>query len=171
MNRFYHTFGPVFNSNSKLLILGSFPSVKSREELFYYAHPRNRFWKTLAALLEESVPQTVEDKKAMVLRHGIALWDCAESCKVVGSGDNTITEVSPVDIRLLLAESPIEAIFCNGTTAWQLYMEYLYPVTQLNAVKLPSTSPANAALKDEVLYQKWSSLLGPYLTKLREDLE
>ncbi len=157
--RSYHGFDPVYDENSRILILGSFPSVKSREQAFYYAHPRNRFWPVLAALTGEALPETIEGKKALLKRHGIALWDVAESCLVIGSGDNTIREVTPVDIRLLTGAAPIEAVYCNGSTAWALYMEYLYPITQLPAVKLPSTSPANAALRDDVLLYKWSRLL------------
>lgn len=154
-----HGFGPVYDAESKILILGSFPSVKSREEGFYYAHPRNRFWPTVCGLFGEPVPDTAEEKKAFLLDHHIALWDAAESCNVIGSGDNTIREVEPVNIREILAEAPIEAIYCNGATAWAIYMEYLYPITQTEAVKLPSTSPANASVKPEVLARKWAVLL------------
>ncbi len=162
--RSFHGFGPVGDENSTVLILGSFPSVRSRADGFYYAHPRNRFWPLLARLLEEPLPQSIPEKKALLARHGIALWDVAESCLVIGSGDNTIREVAPVNIRELLELSPIRAVFCNGSTAWQLYMEYLYPVTQMEAVKLPSTSPANAAVGDEALFARWSRLLLPALS-------
>ena len=159
MPRSTHGFGPVYDGSSRILILGSFPSVKSREDGFYYAHPRNRFWPLLARLLGEPEPATVEEKKRLVLSHGIALWDVAESCEVRGSGDNTIREVTPVAIRELLAAAPIEQVCCNGATAWALYMEYLYPITELPAVKLPSTSPANAQCTLEVLERKWRAAM------------
>ena len=163
MERVFHTFPPVYDEHSRILILGSFPSVKSREEGFYYGHPRNRFWPLLAALTGEAVPATVPEKQALLLRRGIALWDVAESCCIIGSRDNSIREITPVPIRELLEVSPIEAIFANGSTAWALYMEYLYPVTQMEAVKLPSTSPANAAVSSSRLQAAWEKALGPYL--------
>lgn len=166
MERFYHTFDPLYNDKSKILILGSFPSVKSRDDGFYYAHPRNRFWSVMSRLLEAPFPETADERRDLLLSRRIALWDVAESCEVVGSGDNTIRDVEPVDIRRILGEASIEAIFCNGSTAWALYMELLYPITQTEAIKLPSTSPANARVRDEALFLKWKAALGPYLENL-----
>ena len=162
--RVYHTFPPVWDASSRLLILGSFPSVRSREEGFYYGHPRNRFWPLLAALTQEPVPTDIPPKKDLLLRHGIALWDVAESCRIIGSSDSSIRDITPVPIREVLGGADIQAVFANGSTAWALYMEYLYPVTQMEAVKLPSTSPANAAVSADRLLQRWHDALAPYLS-------
>lgn len=153
------SFAPVFDADSKILILGSFPSVKSREEGFYYGNPRNRFWPLMAELFGEAVPQTVDEKKSLLLRHHIALWDVAKSCVIEGSGDNTIREVEPVPIREITDNCELEAVFANGSTAWAMYMEYLYPITQMPCLKLPSTSPANAAVKLEQLIKKWQPVV------------
>lgn len=159
MERVYHTFPPVYDENSKILILGSFPSVQSRKDGFYYGHPRNRFWPLMAALTEEAVPSSIPDKQELLLRHGIALWDVAQSCCIIGSSDSSIREITPVPIREILEAADIQAIFANGSTAWRLYMEYLYPVTDMEAVKLPSTSPANAAVSADRLLARWRQAL------------
>ena len=154
---------PLLCENPRILVLGSLPGDKSIEMQQYYGHPRNRFWPLIAALTGESLPQSIEEKKALLLRHHIAMWDVAESCVIEGSGDNSICEVTPVRIRELTGECQLEAVFANGQTAWSLYMEYLYPLTEMPCVKLPSTSPANAAVKPEVLLKKWGDALLPYL--------
>ena len=163
MERFHHTFPPVCDSASRILILGSFPSVKSREEGFYYGHPRNRFWPLLAALTNESIPHSIEEKKTILSRHHIALWDVIESCEIKGSSDSSIREIVPNNIREIFEGADIQAVFANGTTAWQLYMEYMYPVTQQECIKLPSTSPANAAVSADRLLARWQTALYPYL--------
>ena len=117
-----HEFGPVYNEKSKILILGSFPSVKSREIQFYYGHPQNRFWKVLAHILDEEVPQTIDEKKALLLENQIALWDVIESCSIIGSSDTSIKDVVVNDFSKILAESEIEKIFVNGTKAYELYL-------------------------------------------------
>lgn len=150
-----HDFAPVFDENSRILILGSLPSVKSREEGFYYGHPRNRFWKVLAEITGEELPWSIEEKKILLLRHGIAVWDVIASCDIIGSSDSSIKNVEPVDIKRIMENSRIQRIFANGRTAGKLYRKYLLPVTGVDAVELPSTSPANAAWSFERLSEEW----------------
>lgn len=156
--RVTHEFKPVYDEHSRLLILGTFPSVKSREMSFYYGHPQNRFWKLIAALNGEEVPERedIPAKKQMLLRHGIALWDVIASCQITGSSDSSIRDVVPNDIGALLRQTNIAHIYANGTKAYELYMKYVYDQTQVPVVKLPSTSPANAAYSFEKLYEVWS---------------
>ena len=162
MNTVIHPIPPVFDRNSKILILGSFPSVKSREGHFFYHHPQNRFWKTLAGVLDVPVPDTIAEKKAFLLSHRIALWDVIASCDIEGSSDSSIRNVEPTDIRRVLTESDIRAIFCNGKTSWNYYRKYQEAVTGIPAVSLPSTSPANAAWSLEKLKGAWNVIL-PYI--------
>lgn len=150
-----HTFEPVFDNNSKVLILGSFPSVKSRENHFYYGHPQNRFWKVLAKVFEVEVPTTIEEKKTFLLAHGIAIWDVIESCTIIGSSDNSIKDVVVNDFSKVLENSSIEKIYVNGGKAHELYKKYAEPKTGIEATKLPSTSPANAAWSLEKLCVAW----------------
>lgn len=150
-----HVFEPVYNKDSKILILGTFPSVKSRENHFYYGHPQNRFWKLLAQLTGYPVPETVDEKKKMLLENGIAIWDVIASCKIIGSSDSSIKDVVPNDIGGLLEQTGIEKIYANGGKAYELYMKYIYPDTKREIIKLPSTSPANAAFGMERLKQEW----------------
>ncbi len=151
-----HSFAPVFDERSRVLILGSLPSVKSREEGFYYGHPRNRFWKVLAQITGEKLPREIGEKKAMLLKHGIAIWDVIASCDIIGSSDSSIKNVEPVDIERVMGNSRIERIYANGRTAGKLYRKYLQPITGMPAVELPSTSPANAAWNLERLVEEWS---------------
>ena len=151
-----HKFEPVFDNNSRILILGTFPSVKSREMNFYYGHPRNRFWTIMAQILGENVPETIEDKKAMLLRNGIALWDVCEKCDVTGSSDSSIKNVVPVDIKRITDNADIVKIFANGNTAGKLYDKYLKDITGMDINVLPSTSPANAAFQMEQLKDRWN---------------
>ena len=150
-----HEIEPVYDKNSRVLILGSFPSVKSREAGFFYGHPQNRFWKVLAGICKEAVPQTVEEKKCFLLRNGIAVWDVIAECDITGSSDSSIRNVKPADIRRILDAAKIERICCNGTTAYRLYEKYLFPLCKREAVKLPSSSPANAAWSAERLMEEW----------------
>ena len=156
------SFAPVYNEHSRALILGTWPSPKSREMAFYYGHPQNRFWPMMAALTGEPVPkrEDIEAKKQIILRHGLALWDTLESCTITGASDASIRDVVPNDIAALLQKVPIEAVFCNGATAYRIYTKYLQPVTGLAAVKLPSTSPANAAWTMDKLAAAWGNYLG-----------
>ncbi len=150
-----HTFGPVYDPNSRILILGSFPSVKSREQQFYYGHPKNRFWSVLAALFEETPPEQIEEKKAFLLRHHIALWDVIGSCDIVGSSDSSIRNVVVNDIGRILNEAHIETIYANGGKAYQLFLKYCEKEGMPPVKKLPSTSPANAAWTFDKLLQAW----------------
>lgn len=157
-----HGFGPVYDARSRILILGSFPSAASRAVSFYYGHKQNRFWPLLCSLLEEPLPATTEEKRALVLRRHIALWDSIESCDIIGSSDSSIKNAESVDIMQILRRSPIRQIFCNGKTSGRVYDKYLFPVTGIKAQVLPSTSPANAASNMEALRREWQAIL-PYL--------
>lgn len=153
-----HDFEPVFDENSKVLILGTFPSVKSRENQFYYGHPQNRFWKVIAELTESEVPQTIEEKKKLLLEHGIAIWDVIESCDIIGSSDSSIKNVVPADIERVVANSKIQNIYANGGTAKKLYEKYSQKKTGREIIGLPSTSPANAAYSLERLLECWQEV-------------
>ena len=140
-----HTINPVYDENSRILILGSFPSVKSREQKFFYGHKQNRFWKVVSGILGCEVPQTIEEKKEMLLKHHIAVWDVIQSCEIEGSSDASIRDVIPNDLSEILRTADIQAIYTNGGKAYELYQKYVYPVTKRGIIKMPSTSPANAA--------------------------
>ena len=154
-----HSFEPVYDKASEILILGTLPSVKSRENNFYYGHKQNRFWKVLAALLKEPVPDTIEEKKAMLLARRIALWDVIQSCDIKGSSDSSIKNVQPTDIGMILEKTNVTQIYANGNKAGQLYQRYQYPATGRKATVLPSTSPANAAWSLERLCKAWHVIL------------
>lgn len=153
--RVCHTLGPIYDETSRILILGSFPSVKSREQNFYYGHPQNRFWKLMARLFEEPVPETTEDKKGLLMRHHIALWDVVAACDIKGSSDRSIRNVIPTDLNRILRTAHIETILANGDTAFQLYRKYCRETTGREAVKCPSTSPANAFFTLDRLAEAW----------------
>ena len=155
----HHTFEPVYNSQSNVLILGTFPSVKSREQNFFYGNPQNRFWKVIAAITRSPLPITIEEKKAMLLRHGIAIWDVIQSCDITGSSDSSIKNVVPMDFSRILKSAKIKQIYANGATAEKLYQKYCEASTGRNIVKLPSTSPANAACSLEKLIDAWKIIL------------
>ena len=155
-----HPIPPLFDDSSRILILGSFPSVKSREGLFFYHHPQNRFWKVLAGVLEEPVPGSIEEKKIFLLKHRIALWDVIASCTIEGSSDSTIKNVVPNDLSGILSAADISRIFCNGGASFQYYKKYQEPRTGRAAVRLPSTSPANAAWTMDKLAAAWGNYLG-----------
>ena len=150
-----HPIPPLFDENSKTLILGSFPSVKSREAAFFYGHPQNRFWTVLAMIYVVKKPETVEEKKKLVLENNLALWDVIASCEIVGSSDSSISDVTANDLSVIINNSKVERIFVNGKTAEKYYNKYTYPKTGIKAVCLPSTSPANAAWKIERLVEEW----------------
>jgi hypoxanthine-DNA glycosylase len=150
-----HTFEPVYNEYSKILILGTFPSVKSRELSFYYQHPQNRFWKVISALAVWPTPVTIEEQKTMLLENHIAVWDVIYSCDINGSSDSSIKNVVPNDIRSLLNKSDIATIYANGGKAFELYNRYCYQKTNKEITKLPSTSPANASYSLEKLVACW----------------
>lgn len=143
--------------NSEILILGTFPSVKSRENNFYYGHPQNRFWKLIAGLTREPVPETIEEKKALLLKHHIAIWDVVQSCDIIGSSDSSIKNVVPADIAKILKESSVQRIYANGDKAYRLYKKYCEKETGKKAEKLPSTSPANAIFTLDRLTESWGA--------------
>lgn len=153
-----HTFDPIYDKDSKILILGSFPSVKSRENNFYYGHPQNRYWKVLANILEVEVPETPEEKTEMLLKNNIAIWDVIHSCSIIGSSDTSIKDVVVNDFSEILANSQVKTIYVNGGKAYELYHKYAEKNTGIKAVKLPSTSPANAAWNLERLCGVWNQI-------------
>ena len=159
--RIVHPIEPLFDKNSETLILGSFPSVKSREAMFFYGHPQNRFWKLLPLIFSSEVPETVEQKKALALSNRIALWDVIGSCTVTGSADSSITDVVPNDLSVILDNSRVGRIFCNGALSHKLYQKHIFPQTGIPAFKLPSTSPANAAWSVERLLEAWRVIAEP----------
>ena len=154
-----HPIPPVFDKNSCILILGSFPSVKSRKVGFFYGHPQNRFWKVVSALFGEDTPRTVEEKKDLLIRNGVALWDVLHSCEIRGSSDASIKNAVPNDLSVILGAADIKAIFTNGATAYKYYVRYAQPSTGRPAVLLPSTSPANAAWNTERLLTEWRKII------------
>lgn len=158
LNNAIHPFDPVYNADSRLLILGSFPSVKSREEGFYYGHPRNRFWKMMNIILNGNA-ETADEKKSLLLDNHIALFDVAASCSIDGSSDASISSVVPNDIPRLIRESRIDTVIANGTTAFALYERLIKPRTGIEAIKLPSTSPANAAWSLDKLVSEWRNAI------------
>ena len=161
-SRQLHTIEPVYNEKSRVLLLGSFPSVKSREEAFFYAHPQNRFWRVLAAVLEEEPPQTVAEKRAMLLRRGVALWDVIAECTIAGSSDASITNVRANDLSRILDAADIRRTFCCGGTAYRYYRKY-DEARFGPAEVLPSTSPANARLGLDELTAHYRAALTPWL--------
>ncbi len=154
-----HPIPPTFDSSSRILILGSFPSVKSRESGYFYGHPQNRFWRLLAALFESSLPVTNEEKQSFLLQNHIALWDVIASCDITGSSDASIKNVIANDLSVILEAAPIQKIFTNGKKADALYKQYIFPKIGRPAVCLPSTSPANAAWTLDKLCQAWKVIL------------
>lgn len=154
-----HEFQPVFDKNSRVLVLGSFPSVKSREYGFYYGHPQNRFWKVVAAVTESPVPETIEEKKRMLLSKGIAVWDVIDSCDIAGSSDSSISNVVPADLGRVLKTSKIRRIYANGTTAKKLYDTWQRESCGMEISLLPSTSPANAVWTLEKLIDAWKVIV------------
>ena len=159
MERVDHPFPPVVDENCRILILGSFPSVRSREDGFFYGHPQNRFWRMLAAVYGEPVPMVVETKRALLLRHHIALWDVIASCEITGSSDASVRNAVPVDISRIICVANIERVICNGTLAGKLYQRHLEAVVGLKACVMPSTSPANAVFSLDRLVSVWTDAL------------
>lgn len=153
-----HDFAPVFDERSRVLLLGTMPSPKSREQGFYYGHPRNRFWKVLAEVCEEKVPETIAEKKAFALRNRIAVWDVLKSCEIKGAEDASIRNPIANDMDEVLKKSDIRAIFATGQKAAALYQKYCYPKTGIAIITLPSTSPANCRISDEALYRAYAQI-------------
>ena len=149
-----HNIDPIYDNDSRILILGSFPSVKSREIQFFYGHSQNRFWKIMEILYDTHL-NSIEDKKDFLHKHHIALWDVIQSCEIRGSSDAFITNVVVNDISKIIEASHIESIYTNGGKAYQLYNKYIYKDTLMKAISLPSTSPANARYSLDDLIQSW----------------
>lgn len=154
-----HPIPPLYDENSKILILGSFPSVKSREAMFFYGHPQNRFWRVVSEIFEEDTPTTTDEKREFLLRNRIAVWDCIGSCEITGSSDSSIKNAVPNDIGIILENAPIERIFTNGKKSDEMYRKYIEPKVKIPAVCLPSTSPANAAWSLTRLVEKWGVII------------
>lgn len=154
-----HPLEPVFDASSRVLILGTMPSPKSREAGFYYAHPQNRFWKVLAALFKSEIPFGREPRREFVLRHRIALWDVLRSCEISGASDASIKRPVPNDLSVILQRAPIQAIFCTGTKSAVFYSKLIEPVTGRQATTLPSPSPANCAVSFERLCAAYGAIL------------
>lgn len=159
--RVVQEFAPVCDADSKVLILGTAPSRKSREVGFYYGHPQNRFWKLMALILGEAVPQSIEEKKSFLLRNGIALHDVIHSCDIIGSSDSSIRNAEPADLERILAVTGKIPVICNGGTAYKLYKKYQEKKLGIEAIQMPSTSPANAAWSLERLKEEWGKALLP----------
>ena len=153
--RIGHGFGPVYDENSRVLILGSFPSVRSREVAFYYGNPLNRFWRVLGRVLSDPVPDAIGKRGTYLLRHGIALWDAVESCEITGSSDSSVKDPEPTDLSRIFAAAPIRAIFCNGLLAHTLLLKTGKVPAGIPVFRLPSTSPANAAWSVDRLIDEW----------------
>ena len=153
-----HPIPPFFRADSNILILGSFPSVKSREQRFFYGHPQNRFWKVIARVFEDETPLTIPEKEAFLARHRVALWDSIGRCTIEGSADSSIRDVVPNDLSIILNAAPVRTIFCNGRASLDCYNRYIRSATGRDAVLLPSTSPANAAWSVERLTAAWRAI-------------
>ncbi|MBR5407606.1 MAG: DNA-deoxyinosine glycosylase [Lachnospiraceae bacterium] len=162
MSRIIHPIEPVYDSNSRILILGSFPSVKSREEGFFYGHPQNRFWKVMAAVFEDSLPVSIPEKRDFLIRNGVALWDVIASCEITGSSDASIKNVKVNDLSRVLDNADIKGIFVNGKTAEKMFKRYGRYRT-VPCLLLPSTSPANAAWSLERLTEEWRRVILPFI--------
>ncbi len=158
-NHVIHPFPPLYDAQSKILILGSFPSVKSREQMFFYGHPQNRFWRVISSIYGEEVPQTIEEKKTLLMAHKIALWDVIASCDIEGSSDASIRNAVANDLAIILDYADIQKIIVNGKTAEKYYLKYTADKIGRPAICLPSTSPANAAWNLEKLIKAWETEL------------
>lgn len=153
-----HPIPPVYDKDSKVLILGSFPSFKSRETGFFYGHPQNRFWKVLASVFQEETPVNIDEKKEFLLRNHVAVWDVIRSCDIEGSSDASIRNVIPNDLQTIFSSAEIKTVYVNGKTAFKYYEKYMYPKIQREAKVLPSTSPANAAWNLQRLVDAWKCI-------------
>lgn len=154
-----HTIEPVFDAHSRVLLLGTFPSPKSREMGFFYGHPQNRMWRVLSAVLgEDEVPQTVQERKQFLLNHGIAMWDVLASCSIEGAADSSIQDTQPNDLSQVFQAAQIQQVFTTGAKATELYRRYQLPVCGRDCHRLPSTSGANAAWSLERLIEAYSCI-------------
>ncbi|NLM19990.1 MAG: DNA-deoxyinosine glycosylase [Clostridiaceae bacterium] len=154
-----HPLPPFYRPNSRVLILGSFPSIKTREMGFFYGHPQNRFWPILANLFEDEIPQTLEQRKEFLQRYQIAAWDTIYQCDIIGSSDSSIRNVVPTDLKPIIKQSLITQIFTNGGTSDKYYKQYHEKLLGIKAIKLSSSSPANARFSLERLIEEWKIIL------------
>jgi hypoxanthine-DNA glycosylase len=154
--RLTHPLAPIYDEHSKVLILGTFPSPKSRETAFDYGYPQNRFWQVMAAVMESEVPQNNGEKTIFLLQNKIALWDVIHSCEITGAADGSIKNPIENDFSEILRKADIKAVFTTGMTATRLYQKHCFPKTGIPAVYLPSTSPANRSSSFEVLVEKYA---------------
>ena len=154
-----HPIEPFYDENSKVLILGSFPSVKSREQMFFYGHPQNRFWKVISKIFEKNEPKTIVEKKELLHSCRIAVWDVIASCEIIGSADSTIKNVIANDLSMILENSKIDKIIVNGKTAEKYFIKYIEPKINIKAISLPSTSPANASYSIERVVEEWKKVI------------
>lgn len=153
-----HPIPPIFNEESRVLILGSFPSVKSREIEFFYGHPQNRFWKVVSAVFSCPLPRDIAEKRELLLSNHIALWDTIAQCEIVGSSDSSIINPVANDLTPILSSAAIERIYCNGKKSFDIYKKYIEPSLKREAICLPSTSPANASWSLERLITAWKCI-------------
>ena len=157
--RVTHTFLPIYDEYSKVLILGSIPSIKSREVGFYFSHPKNRFWSTLASVYHVEIGNSIDEKITFLHEHHIALFDVIKSCDITSSSDSSIKNVIPNDISKILNKTQIKTIFTVGKKASQLYQKYLFPKTTIESICLPSTSPANCPKGiEEILFNSYQQI-------------
>lgn len=154
-----HPIKPFFDENSRILILGSFPSVKSREQMFFYGHAQNRFWRVLSRAFSLNEPKSIEEKKELLKNNNIALWDVIASCEIIGSADSTIKNVKANDLSIILNNARIEKIIVNGKTAERYFNKYIEPLINRSAICLPSTSPANATYSLDRLVEEWKNVI------------
>ena len=155
-----HAFSPVYDANSRILILGTMPSPQSIKYGFYYSHPQNRFWPLMAAIFDEPLPKTPSEKASVALRHGIALWDVLASCEIEGASDSSIRHPVPNNISQILDAAPVAHIYTTGKAAFSLFNKFIAPTINRQAIYLPSTSPANQALFPwDTLLQTWRKTL------------
>ncbi|MBP5223464.1 MAG: DNA-deoxyinosine glycosylase [Lachnospiraceae bacterium] len=158
MERIQHPIPPLFDAGSRALILGSFPSVKSREQGFFYGHAQNRFWRVISALAGQPLPQTIPEKRQLILSSHLALWDVIASCEIVGSSDSSISHVIANDLSVILEHAQVRCIFLNGRTAEKYFYRYNKMDESISVISLPSTSPANAAWSFERLCEAWGKI-------------
>ncbi|MSB11298.1 DNA-deoxyinosine glycosylase [Finegoldia sp. BIOML-A1] len=154
-----HPLKPLYDENSKILILGSFPSVKTREYGFFYGHPQNRFWKLMERLFDVDLDVSIEDRKRFLLEHNIAVYDSIYQCDIIGSSDSSIKNVVPSDLKEIVDYADINHVFCNGTASFKCFEEYHAKNLGVEATKLPSTSPANARYRLDDLEKEWKVIL------------
>lgn len=162
-NTIIHPLKPLFDKDSKILILGSFPSIKTREYGFFYGHPQNRFWPLMENLFNVKLSEDIEERRAFLLKHNIAMFDSIYQCDIVGSSDASIKNVFPSHLEEIFEKADIKQVFCNGTTSFKYYRKYQEKKFDMKAIKLPSTSPANARYRMDDLIEEWKVIL-TYLT-------